>query len=213
MPEPTSAVRLSRSRVFIRTAINGAISCTPRVNFFVNPVEMEQFITQLKVRLMCLKYGKRLRIGFTLCLLTGVLGGCANTGDLMSSLNPGAQKYDVVYLKKTLIPGKTTKTQVTQLFGTPAEEHLDSSSKSNESSWTYSKSEEGLDKYMALAHKYVSTETSLKMYDASAQVSKAQGVANDVSSATNTKKIQNQNQGSRLIIYFVDDVVDYYRLY
>ncbi len=71
---------------------------------------------------MCLKYGKILSIGFTLCLLTGVLGGCANTGDLMTSLNPGAQKYDVAYLKKTIIPGKTTKSQVQQLFGAPAEE-------------------------------------------------------------------------------------------
>lgn len=162
---------------------------------------------------MYLEYGKILRIGFTLCMLTGALGGCANTGDLMSSLNPGAQKYDITYLKKTIIPGKTTKTQVTQLFGTPAEEHLDSSNNSNQSSWTYSKHEEGLEKYMTLAHKYVSTETSLKMYDASSQVSKAQGVADDVGSATNTKKIQGQNKASRLIIYFVDDVVESYRIY
>ncbi|SFS24222.1 hypothetical protein SAMN03159318_00454 [Pseudomonas sp. NFACC42-2] len=162
---------------------------------------------------MCLKYGKLLGIGFTLCILTAGLGGCANTGDLMNSLNPGAQKYDVAYLKKTIIPGKTTKTQVTQLFGAPAEEQLDSTSRSNGSNWTYDKNQEGLEKYMTLAHKYVSTETSLKMYDASSQVSKAQGVANDVGSVTGTKKAQSQTQGTKLIIYFVDDVVDYYRLY
>lgn len=162
---------------------------------------------------MYLKYGKIFGIGFTLCVLTGFLGGCANTGDLMSSLNPGAQKYDAVYLKKTIIPGKTTKSQIQQLFGTPPEEELDATSKSNDSNWTYDKREEGLDKYMKLAHKYVSTETSLKMFDAEGQVSNAQGVADDVGSVTGAKKPQSQTKGTRLIIYFVNDVVDYYRLY
>lgn len=131
----------------------------------------------------------------------------------MNSLNPGAQKYDAVYLKKTIIAGKTTKSQVQQLFGAPAEEELDATSKSNDSNWTYDKREEGLDKYMKLAHKYVSAETSLKMFDAEGQVSNAQGVADDVSSVTGTKKPQNQTKGTRLIIYFINDVVDYYRLY
>nr|BFE97682.1 hypothetical protein GCM10020185_82180 [Pseudomonas brassicacearum subsp. brassicacearum] len=75
------------------------------------------------------------------------------------------------------------------------------------------KTDEGLDKYMKLAHKYVSTETSLKMYETSAQLSKAQTVANDVSSVTGTKTGQSQSQGSVLTIYFVDDVVKYYRVY
>jgi hypothetical protein len=66
---------------------------------------------------------------------------------------------------------------------------------------------------MKLAHKYVSTETSLKMYDTSAQISKAQGVANDVGSLTGRCKGQSQTQGTVLTIYFIDDVVKYYRVY
>lgn len=165
---------------------------------------------------MSFKYGKTLRNGVALCLLAGWLSGCANTGDLMNplnALNSGAKKYDITYLKQTIIPGKTTKSQVSQLFGAPASEGLDSTSTRNESNWTYDKREEGFDKYMTLAHKYVSTETSLKMYDTSAQVSKAQGVADDVSSVTGTKKPQNKAQGTVLTIYFVDDVVKYYSLY
>ncbi|CDF96699.1 hypothetical protein BN844_0386 [Pseudomonas sp. SHC52] len=99
------------------------------------------------------------------------------------------------------------------MFGAPASEELNSTSTNNESNWTYDKREEGLDKYMKLAHKYVSTETSLKMYDASAQASKAQGVANDVSSVTGTRTGQSQTQGTVLTIYFEDDVVKYYRIY
>ncbi|WP_123416914.1 hypothetical protein [Pseudomonas brassicacearum] len=168
---------------------------------------------------MSFKYGKTLRNGVALCVLAGLISGCTNTGDLMNplnslnALNAGAKKYDVAYLKQTIIPGKTTKSQVTQLFGAPTSEELDSTSTSNESNWKYDKREEGLDKYMKLAHKYVSTETSLKMYDTSAQLSKAQGVANDVSSVTGTKTPQNQTQGTVLLIYFEDDVVKYYRVY
>ncbi len=162
---------------------------------------------------MSFKYGKTLKNRMALCLLAGVLGGCTNTGDLMNSLNAGAQKYNVGYLKQTIIPGKTTKSQITQMFGAPASEELNSTSTSNESNWTYDKREEGLDKYMKLAHKYVSTETSLKMYDTSAQISKAQGVANDVGSVTGQKTGQSQTQGTVLTIYFVDDVVKYYRVY
>lgn len=158
-------------------------------------------------------YGKAFRNGLAVCMIAGVLGGCANTGDLMSSLNPGAQKYNIAYLKQTIIPGKTTKSQITQLFGAPTSEELNSTSSSNESNWTYEKTDEGLDKYMKLAHKYVSAETSLKMYDASSQLSKAQTVANDVSSVTGTKTGQSQTQGSILTIYFIDDVVKYYRVY
>lgn len=162
---------------------------------------------------MSFKYGKAFKNGLALCLLAGLFSGCTNTGDLMNSLNPGAKKYEIAYLKQTIIPGKTTKSQVSQLFGAPTSEELNSTSTSNESNWTYEKHEEGLDKYMNLAHKYVSTETSLKMYDTSAQVSKAQGVTDDVSSVTGTKKAQNKTEGTVLTIYFVDDVVKYYRVY
>ncbi|WLG93629.1 hypothetical protein [Pseudomonas sp. FP198] len=162
---------------------------------------------------MSFNYGKTLKNGMALCLLAGALAGCTNTGDLMGALNPGAQKYDIAYLKQTIIPGKTTKGQITQMFGAPVSEELDSTSTSNESNWTYDKREEGLDKYMKLAHKYVSTETSLKMYDTSAQISKAQGVANDVGSVTGQRKGQSQTQGTVLTIYFIDDVVKYYRVY
>lgn len=168
---------------------------------------------------MSFKYGKKLKNGIVLCLLAGWLSGCANTGNLtnpldaLNGLNAGSKKYDIAYLKQTIIPGKTTKSQVTQLFGAPASELLNSTSTSNESNWTYDKREEGLDKYMKLAHKYVSTETSLKMYDSQAQVSKAQDVADDVSSVSGTKKPQNKAQGTVLTIYFVGDVVKYYSLY
>ncbi|MFL7962019.1 hypothetical protein ACEI36_07165 [Pseudomonas kielensis] len=168
---------------------------------------------------MSFEYGKTLRNGLALCVLAGVLSGCANTGDLgnlgnlMGSLNQGAKKYDVSYLKQTIIPGKTTKSQITQMFGAPTNEELNSTSSSNESNWTYEKSDEGLDKYMKLANKYVSTETRMKMADTSAQLSKAQTVANDVSSVTGGKTGQSQTQGSVLTIYFVDDVVKYYRVY
>ncbi|SCW67833.1 MULTISPECIES: hypothetical protein [unclassified Pseudomonas] len=168
---------------------------------------------------MSFEYGKTLRNGLALCVLAGVLNGCANTGDLgnlgnlMGSLNQGAKKYDVSYLKQTIIPGKTTKSQITQMFGAPTNEELNSTSSSNESNWTYEKSDEGLDKYMKLANKYVSTETRMKMADTSAQLSKAQTVANDVSSVTGGKTGQSQTQGSVLTIYFVDDVVKYYRVY
>ena len=168
---------------------------------------------------MSFEYGKTLRNGLALCVLAGVLNGCANTGDLsnlgnlMGTLNQGAQKYDVSYLKQTIIPGKTTKSQITQMFGAPTNEELNSTSSSNESNWTYEKSDEGLDKYMKLANKYVSTETRMKMADTSAQLSKAQTVANDVSSVTGGKTGQSQTQGSVLTIYFVDDVVKYYRVY
>lgn len=168
---------------------------------------------------MSFEYGKTLRNGLALCVLAGVLNGCANTGDLgnlgnlMGTLNQGAKKYDVSYLKQTIIPGKTTKGQITQMFGAPTNEELNSTSTSNESNWTYEKSDEGLDKYMKLANKYVSPETRLKMADTSAQLSKAQTVANDVSSVTGGKTGQSQTQGSVLTIYFVDDVVKYYRVY
>ncbi|MET3457285.1 MULTISPECIES: hypothetical protein [Pseudomonas] len=165
---------------------------------------------------MSFVYGKTLRNGLSLCVLAGVLNGCANTadlGNLMSTLNQGAQKYDVAYLKQTIIPGKTTKGQITQMFGVPSNEELNSTSTSNESNWTYEKGDEGLDKYMKLAHKYVSPETRLKMYETSAQLSKVQTVANDMSSATGTRTGQSQTQGSVLTIYFVDDVVKYYRVY
>jgi hypothetical protein len=99
------------------------------------------------------------------------------------------------------------------MFGAPTNEELNSTSTSNESNWTYEKSDEGLDKYMKLAHKYVSPETRLKMADTSAQLYKAQTVANDVSSVTGGKTGQSQAQGSVLTIYFVDDVVKYYRVY
>lgn len=158
----------------------------------------------------------RKRLLLALPLLLALLTGCQEGGGvngIVNSLNPGAKKYDAAYLKQTLIPGKTTKAQVMQLFGAPADEELDSSSRSNGSNWTYSKSEEGVDKYLKLAHKYVSTETSLKMYDTEAQVDKGQRMLDDANSVAGTRRPSSGTTGSRLIVYFVNDVVDYYRLY
>jgi len=149
---------------------------------------------------------------FSLIMLTGCQEG-GGVNSIVDSLNPGAKKYDAAYLKQTLIPGKTTKTQVMQLFGAPAEEELDNTSRRNGSNWTYSKNEEGVDKYLKLAHKYVSTETSLKMYDTEAQVDKGQRMLDDANSVAGTRRPSSSTTGSRLIIYFVDDVVDHYRLY
>ncbi|QBZ90288.1 hypothetical protein EPZ47_16735 [Pseudomonas viciae] len=171
---------------------------------------------------MSFNHGKTLKNGIALCVLAGLISGCTNTGDLMNSLNSlnslsalnsGAKKFDVTYLKQTIYPGKTTKTQITQMFGAPSTQELNSTSTSNESNWTYAKQEEGLDRYMKLANKYVSDETRMKMYDASAQIAKVQKVASDVSSATGTNTSQAQAQGTVLTIYFVDDVVKYYRVY
>lgn len=168
---------------------------------------------------MSFNYGTTLKNGVVLCVLAGFISGCANTGDLMNSLNSlnslnaGAKKFDIAHLKQTISPGKTTKSQITQMFGAPTTEELNSTSTSNESNWTYEKQEEGLNRYMKLANKYVSDETRLKMYETSAQIANVQRVANDVSSATGTKTTQGQAQGSVLTIYFVDDVVKYYRVY
>lgn len=149
---------------------------------------------------------------FTLILLTGCQEG-GGVNSIVDSLNPGAKKYDAAYLKQTLIPGKTTKAQVLQLFGPPNDEQLDQTSRTNGSNWSYRKSEEGIDKYLKLAHKYVSTDTSLKMYDTQAQVSKGQGMLDDVNSVAGTKRPSSGTTGSGLVIYFVNDVIDYYRLY
>ncbi|ORC61143.1 hypothetical protein BZK31_04060 [Pseudomonas floridensis] len=156
------------------------------------------------------------RRGFMLCLLVGTLSGCAGSNDLLGSLNDslngGAKKYELNYLKQNLIPGKTTKEQVRQLFGEPYSESLDVVSGSNDSNWEYRKSEEGLSKYTDLAHKYVSTETSLKMYSLSAQTSRGQDVLSDAANVAGVRKGASKVQGSTLYIYFKNDVIDYYRL-
>ncbi|AHL34415.1 hypothetical protein CD58_16590 [Pseudomonas brassicacearum] len=171
---------------------------------------------------MSFNYGKTLKNGVALGVLAGLISGCTNSGDLMNSLNSlnsltglnsDTKKFDTAYLQQTIYPGKTTKSQITQMFGAPSTEALNSTSTSNESNWTYDKQDEGLNRYMKLANKYVSDETRLKLYDTSAQLAKVQKVANDVSSATGTKTSQGQAQGSVLTIYFVDDVVKYYRVY
>jgi hypothetical protein len=149
-------------------------------------------------------------------LLLVLLTGCQQGGGIngiMDSLSPGAKKYDTAYLKQTLISGKTTKAQVEQLFGAPYDERLESSSRNNRTIWTYNKNEEGLDKYMKLAHKYVSTETSLKMYDTEAQVDKGQRMLDDANSVAGTRKSINSKSGTVLTIYFKDDVVDYYSIF
>ncbi|WP_253907282.1 hypothetical protein [Herbaspirillum rubrisubalbicans] len=141
------------------------------------------------------------------------LAGCA--GGPMGALNSGSEKYDVAYLKQNIIPGKTTKDDVMRLFGAPYSQSLDSTSRKdgNESNWTYEKSKEGVDKYMALAHKYLPTGSSLQMYDAEAQVGKVRGANEDVQSVTGTAGKPNEKSGSILTIYFIDNVVKYYRLY
>ncbi|MCU1772266.1 hypothetical protein [Pseudomonas sp. 13B_3.2_Bac1] len=152
-------------------------------------------------------HGKAFRNGIALCLMTGLLIGCANSNDLMGSLNPngvGAKKYDEAYLKTTIIRGKTTKSQISQLFGPPMQEAADSDTITN---WTYVKSEEGVEKYMNLAHRFVSPETSGQLAQVSSHVSNAQGTLNEVGSVTSGKTTR---QGIVLTIYFENDVVQNY---
>ncbi|MDR9850785.1 hypothetical protein RJO15_24375 [Herbaspirillum huttiense F1] len=157
--------------------------------------------------------GKWVKSICALSVFAFVLTGCA--GGPMGALNSGSEKYDQAYLKQNIIPGKTTKDDVMRLFGAPYTQELNSTSgkNGNESNWTYNKSQEGIDKYMTLAHKYLPTGSSLQMYDAQAQVGKAKGVGEDVQSVTGTAGKPNDKSGSILTIYFVDNVVKYYRLY
>ncbi|OPG74643.1 hypothetical protein B1218_37460, partial [Pseudomonas ogarae] len=102
---------------------------------------------------MSFECGKALRNGMALCALACVLNGCANTGDLgnlMGSLNQGAKKYDVSYLKQTIIPGQTTKSQITPMSGVLMNEELYSPSPRNKSNWASQKTEDVIDKNMNL---------------------------------------------------------------
>lgn len=148
-----------------------------------------------------------------LSIALSLISGCQNGSDVLGALNGGSKKYELAYLKQNLIPGKTTKAQVLELFGAPHAEELDAINGRNDSNWTYEKNEEGFDKYVTLAHKYVSTETSLKMYEAGAHVDRAEGVMKDVNSVAGTKRVGSSVTGNNLIIYFKNDVIDYYRLY
>lgn len=146
--------------------------------------------------------------------LTGCQGG-GGLGDMMNPLGTGGKKYEAAYLKQNLIPGKTTKDQVLQMFGAPTDETSNSVNGSNDVRWSYRKNQENnFDKYLTMAHKYVSTETSLKMYDASAQVSKGQDVMNDVNTVAgvNSKQVMTGATGNHLTIYFENNVVDRYYL-
>lgn len=148
-------------------------------------------------------------------LLFFIVGGCQQSSDLMSTLTPSAKKYDSVYLKQTLIPGKTTKNQVMQLFGAPSSNiaNMNSNTAGNQYIWKYEKNEEGFDKYLQIAHKYVPVDTSLKMFEASTKVSQAQGVKDDVNTVTGTKSTDNKTTGSILTILFDNDIVTHYDLY
>ncbi|MFT0183010.1 hypothetical protein ACMSIO_21560 [Pseudomonas benzopyrenica] len=162
------------------------------------------------MRLNCLR---KLTSVALISIALSLISGCQNGGDLMGALSGGSKKYELAYLKQNLIPGKTTKAQVMALFGAPHEEELQATNGRNDSNWTYDKREEGVDKYVQLAHKYVSTETSLKMYSASAQVNRVDDAVSDVNSVVGTKRAASKVTGSELIIYFKDDVIDYYRLF
>jgi hypothetical protein len=94
----------------------------------------------------------------------------------MNPFGVGAKKYDMDYLNKTLIVGKTTKAQVLELFGQPTRGGSDLSA---QSTWTYEKSQEGLEKYLGMAHGYVSPEIGQKLSQAQYQVFKAQVAVND----------------------------------
>lgn len=151
---------------------------------------------------------------FMLITLTGCQGG-GGLGDITNPLGTGGKKYDAAYLKQNLIPGRTTKDQVLQMFGAPTNETSTSVNGSNDVRWSYWKNQENsFNKYLTMAHKYVSTETSLKMYDASAQVSKGQDVMNDVNTVTgaNSNQVMSGASGHHLTIYFKNNVVDSFNL-
>ncbi|MGI4837539.1 MAG: hypothetical protein ACRYF9_07970 [Janthinobacterium lividum] len=139
-----------------------------------------------------------------MCLLVAVLTGCANSNDLMGNMNTfgvGAKKYDMDYLNKTLLVGKTTKAQVLELFGKPTRGGSDLSA---QSTWTYEKSQEGLEKYLNIAHGYVPQEMGQKLSAAQYQVSKAQVAVNDAGTVAGGSPAR---QGLSLDIYFDHDVV------
>ncbi|QKZ03323.1 MULTISPECIES: hypothetical protein [Pseudomonas] len=149
-------------------------------------------------------HGKTFRNRVGLCLLVGVLAGCANSNDLMGNMNPfgvGAKKYDMDYLNTTLIAGKTTKAQVLELFGKPTRGGSDLSAQSK---WTYEKREEGVEKYLNMAHGYVAPEVGQTLSDAQGQVFKAQGALNDAGSVVGGTPAR---QGLILDIFFDNDVV------
>lgn len=155
-------------------------------------------------------YRNTFRNGVGLCLLVAVLTGCANSNDLMGNMNPfgvGAKKYDMDYLNKTLIEGKTTKAQVLELFGKPTRGGSDLSA---QSTWTYVKSEEGLEKYLKVAQGYVSPEMSQKISGAQYQVFKAQVAVNDAGTVTGEAPAR---QGLGLSVYFDHDVVQGFSVY
>lgn len=146
--------------------------------------------------------------------LTGCQGG-GGLGDITNPMGTGSKKYEAAYLKQNLIPGKTTKDQVLQMFGTPHDESASSSNGSNEVNWTYEKSQEpSLDKYLNVAQKYVSTDTFWKINNAKVEANKGQDVMNDVNTVTgnSNKKMSSGAVGSRLSIYFENNVVDHYYL-
>ncbi|WP_295462559.1 hypothetical protein [uncultured Pseudomonas sp.] len=149
---------------------------------------------------------------FMLVTLSGCQGG--GLGDITNPMSGGGKKYEAAYLKQNLIPGKTTKDQVLQMFGTPHDESASSSNGSNEVNWIYEKSQEpSLDKYLNVAQKYVSTDTFWKINNAKVEANKGQDVMNDVNTVTGNKKTMSSGAvGSRLSIYFQNNVVDHYYL-
>ncbi len=152
-------------------------------------------------------HGKLVGGAIALCLVAGVLSGCANSNDMMGSMNlngAGAKKYDESYLRTAIVRGKTTKNQITQMFGPPMQEQADSDTITN---WTYVKSEEGLEKYVNLAHRFVSPETSGAIGTATSHVANAQGTMNEVTSVTTGKTTA---QGISLRIFFENDIVQNY---
>ncbi|MDE1167183.1 MAG: hypothetical protein PW845_17845 [Pseudomonas sp.] len=149
-------------------------------------------------------YRNTFRNGVGLCLLISVLTGCANSNDLMGNINPfgvGAKKYDMDYLNKTLVVGKTTKAQVLEIFGKPTRGGSDLSA---QSTWSYEKSQEGLEKYLHIAQGYVSPEMSQTISGAQYQVFKAQVAVNDAGTVAGGSPAR---QGLSLNIFFDHDVV------
>lgn len=143
------------------------------------------------------------------------ISGCQLNNQMMSALNPNASKFDQSYLKQSIVIGKTTKTNIRQMFGAPSSE----SSNSSTSEWVYEKTQGGpnLDKYIALANKYASkyasSETKAKIHEASANASDAQGAMNDATDIVGADAMSSNSPGTKLKIEFSDDVVKNYSLY
>lgn len=126
-----------------------------------------------------------------------LLSGCSSTG--------GEDKYSASYVQSHLVKGKTTKTEVQQMYGVP-----DSNQKSSHgTTWGYRKNAD-----------YSSVSSLAGYIPGAGAISSALGMANSASEASSTaSKLSDKRSGNteihgtRLYITFNErDIVDYWSI-